>query len=131
MITVIGIFEDVNLAEQVCEYLLGNEFTDEQLDIHTHGNSTDHETDAADRISSFFNHLFDDEDEARAHATAGSKGTIVTVHAPSARLAQEAVDALNNHGAIDVNAFDENPGTGTRSRLVERVVDEDKRLKGI
>jgi hypothetical protein len=130
MITVIGIFDDVNLADQVYEYLLGNEFTDEELDLHTHS-STNHGPGLTDRIGTFFAHLFDDEDEAKAHATAGRKGTIVTVHAPSTRLAQEAVDALNNHGAIDVNAFDENPGTAVHSRLVEKVVAEENRLKGV
>ncbi|WP_184544671.1 hypothetical protein [Mucilaginibacter sp. FT3.2] len=133
MITVIGIFEDVSLADDACEYLLGNEFTAESLDRHTHGTAAatqpNHEAGAIDRIGTFFSHLFDDEGEAKAHATAGRSGTIVTIHAPSARLAQEAVDALNYYGAIDVNAFSEDT-TGQRSRMVERVVDDSIRLRG-
>ncbi len=130
MITVIGIFGDVAHADEVCEYLLGNEFSADQLDQHTHANQP-HEEGALDRIGAFFNHLFDDLGEAKAHATAGRKGTIVTVHAPNARLAQEAVDALNNYGAIDVDAFNENPtGNGIRTRLVERSIADDMRLRG-
>lgn len=129
MITVIGIFEDAALADNACEYLLGNEFTAETLDRHTHSTVTSHDAGAIDRIGAFFNHLFDDENDAKAHATAGLNGTIVTVHAPSARLAQEAVDALNYYGAIDVNAFDEDT-TGERSRMVTRVIDDNIRLRG-
>jgi hypothetical protein len=133
MITVIGIFEDITLADDVCEYLLGNEFDADSLDQHTHkalpGHEV-HEPGTIDRIAAFFNHLFDNQHEAEAHATAGRNGTIVTVHAPSARLAQEAVDALNNYGAIDVNAFDENT-TGTRSIMIERIVADDVRLRGM
>jgi hypothetical protein len=41
MITVVGIFEDERLAEEAGSYLLANEFTNENIDIHTHGNHTD------------------------------------------------------------------------------------------
>jgi len=132
MITVVGIFEDVILAGDVCEYLLGNEFDANSLDQHTHKSLPGHdvqEPGAIDRIAAFFNHLFDNGYQAEAHATAGRNGTIVTVHAPSARLAQEAVDALNYYGAIDVNAFDENTA-GTRSIMIERIVADDVRLRG-
>jgi hypothetical protein len=130
MITVIGIFEDVAHADEVCEYLLANEFTADELDQHTHADNPD-AAGALDRIGAFFSHLFDDEDVAQAHATAGRRGTIVTVHATSARLAQEAVDALNNYGAVDVDAFNNNTGgSGLSTKLVERTVAEDMRLRG-
>jgi len=123
MITVIGIFDDVNLAEEASSYLLGNEFTSENIDIHTHGDQTDEHN----RIGDFFTHLIDDEKQAAHFATLGRKGSIVTVHAVSAREAQEAADALNNYGAIEVNAEDDSP---SHSQLIERIVADDKRLRG-
>ena len=126
MITVIGIFEDINLAEEASSYLLGNEFTSENVDVHTNGQQTDEH----DRIGSFFTHLIDDENRAAHFATLGRKGSIVTVHALSTREAQEAADTLNNYGAITVDAADEG-AEGSRSQVIERIVDGDKRLRGI
>ncbi|RYU92172.1 hypothetical protein EWM62_01685 [Mucilaginibacter terrigena] len=123
MITVIGIFDDVNLAEEVSSYLLGNGFTSENIDIHTHGDQTDEH----DRIGAFFTNLIDDEKQARHFASLGRSGSIVTVHANSTREAQEAADALNNYGAIDVNASDDSP---SHSQMIERIVADDIRLRG-
>jgi hypothetical protein len=123
MITVIGIFDDVNLAEEASLYLLGNEFTSENIDIYTHGDQMD----VNNRIGLFFNHLIDDENQAAHFAMLGRKGSIVTVHAVSAREAQEAADALNNYGAMEVNAEDDSP---SHSQMIERIVADDKRLRG-
>lgn len=123
MITVIGIFDDVNLAEEVSSYLLGNEFTSENIDVHTSGNQIDEHN----RIGDFFSHLIDDEKKAAHFAMLGRNGSIVTVHAVSAREAQEAADALNNYGAIEVNAEDDSP---SHSQMIERIVANDKRLRG-
>jgi hypothetical protein len=124
MITVIGIFEDINLAEEASSYLLGNEFTSENIDIHTNGQQTNEQK---DRVGDFFSHLIDDEKQAAHFASLGRKGSIVTVHAISPREAQEAVDVLNNYGAMDVNASDDSP---LRSQIIERIVDDNKRLRG-
>src|ERR1700761_5871094 len=111
MITVIGIFEDYNLAEDASLYLLGNEFESENLDIHTVEDKA--------QMAAFFNHLFEDRNEAAAHIAAAHNNTIVTVHALTIREAQEAVDVLNNYGALDVSL----PGSeDTISRIVERAV---------
>jgi hypothetical protein len=119
MITVIGIFDDFNLAEDASLYLLGNEFESENLDIHT--------VEDNGRVTEFFNHLFEDKNEAAAHIAAAQNGTIITVHALSVREAQEAVDVFNNYGALDVSI----PGTrDTISRIVERAVNHSVRLRG-
>ena len=121
MITVIGIFEDFELAEEASSYLLANEFESENIDIHTSAKEA-----TTEHVTGFFNHLFEDEDAAAVHIEAGLKGTIVTVHALSVREAQEAVDVMNNYGAIDVNI----PGTAeVLSRIVERPVNKIFRLK--
>ena len=120
MITVIGIFEDFELADEASSYLLANEFESGNIDIHTSSRE------ATDDVTGFFNHLFEDEDTAAVHIEAGLKGTIVTVHALSVREAQEAVDVMNNYGAIDVTI----PGTEeVLSRIVERTVTPIFRLK--
>lgn len=124
MITVIGIFENEELAEEASSYLLGNEFTSENIDIHTNGDQVS----KRDRIGDFFSHLFDDEKQAAHYASLGRKGSIVTVHAISPREAQEAVDVLNNYGAMDVDASD---NSSSRSQMIERIVDDNKRLRGI
>jgi hypothetical protein len=123
MITVIGIFENEGLAEDASSYLLGNEFTSENIDVHTNGDQVREQ----DPIGDFFSHLFDDEKQAAHYASLGRKGSIVTVHAISPREAQEAVDVLNNYGAMDVNAADD---SSSRSQMIERIVDDNKRLRG-
>jgi hypothetical protein len=120
MITVIGIFADLSLAEQASDYLLANEFEGENVDIHTQSQG-ESET---DRVGNFFGHLYDDADEAGHYASLARQGTVVTVHAASTREAQEAVDVFNNHGAIEVGA-DEG-----RSLIVNQVIEPGKRLRG-
>jgi hypothetical protein len=123
MITVIGIFEDPTLAEEASSYLLANEFTSENIDIHT----SSQQTDQPDRVGDFFSHLIDDEKQAAHFASLGRSGSIVTVHALSTREAQEAADTLNNYGAINVDAADDSP---SHTQMIERIVASDKRLRG-
>ena len=120
MITVIGIFADPALAEQAADYLLANEFEDENVDRHTYDPTRSGE----DRIGGLFNHLYQNQDEAEHYASLAKSGTIITVHAASTREAQEAVDAFNNHGAVNVDAND------TRSLLIEKIVVPEFRLRG-
>jgi len=126
MITVIGIFENAELADEASSYLLANEFESENIDVHTSGN------DAAgqQRVGDFFNHIYEDGKQAAHYASLGRQGTVVTVHAISAREAQEAVDVLNNYGAVDVNATEENPGGAeSRSQVIERIIAPENRLR--
>ena len=126
MITVIGIFENAELADEASSYLLANEFESENIDVHTSG------SDAAgqERVGDFFNHIYADEKRAEHYASLGRQGTVVTVHAVSAREAQEAVDVLNNYGAIDVNATEENPSSAeSRSQVIERIIAPESRLR--
>jgi hypothetical protein len=122
MITVIGIFADVDLAEQASEYLLANEFEPENVDMHTQS-SGEAET---DRVGNFFGHLFDDEHEAEHYASLGRNGTVITVHAANTREAQEAVDVFNNHGAIEVN-LDE--PASNRTLVLNKLIEHSRRLR--
>lgn len=119
MITVIGIFADPALAEQAADYLLANEFENENIDRHTY----DPTRAVHDQIGGFFNHLYENQDEADHYASLARNGTVITVHALSTREAQEAVDALNNHGAVNVDAND------TRSLLIEKIIVPELRLR--
>ncbi|RZA02630.1 MAG: hypothetical protein EOP47_06245 [Sphingobacteriaceae bacterium] len=123
MITVIGIFNDLNLAEQASEYLMANEFEPENVDMHTQANAVAD----TDYVGTFFGHLYADAHEAEHYATLARNGTVITVHANDTREAQEAVDVFNNHGAIEVD-LDE--PTGNRSLLINMVIDPSRRLRG-
>jgi uncharacterized protein (TIGR02271 family) len=112
--TVIGIFEYTNQAQEAKSYLVANGFVDGDVDIKaggqgqgTTGTAEQGDEDFGDRISNFFSNLFSDEDEKSSHIDAGRAGTIVTVHATTDIEAQEAVDVLNNYGAVDVNEYAE------------------------
>ena len=122
MITVIGIFADLDLAEQASEYLLANEFEPENVDVHTQSPATTE----TDRVGDFFGNLYDDKAEANHYASLGRKGTVITVHAADTREAQEAVDVFNNHGAIDVNL---DAPAGNRSLMVNKIIDPAMRLR--
>lgn len=120
MITVIGIFENPELADEASSYLLANDFESENIDIHTHADEPE-----TDRIGNFFSHLFENEKEASHYASLGRTGSIVTIHAASTREAQEAVDVFNQYGAVEVDA----EATDTRSLVVSQVVAQNMRLK--
>jgi hypothetical protein len=119
MITVIGIFEDGKPAEEAVSYLLGNEFEEQNIDLHT-GDT--------ERLEAFFAELFEDEQAAAAHTAAAKNATIVTVHALDTREAQEAADVLSNYGAMEISI----PGSDNAlSRIVEKAVNSGVRLRGI
>lgn len=119
MITVIGIFADLKLAEQAANYLLANEFDNENIDLHTDSESES----GIDRIADYFGHLYNEADRAGHYASLARSGTVITVHAISTRQAQEAADVFNNHGAIRVDA------DGGRSLVIEQIVEPAKRLR--
>jgi len=160
--TVIGIFENTNEAQEAKAYLEANGFSSENVDIsnggstsYNHTNSTNQEEGFGDRISSFFSNMFEDEDEAKMHTEAASKGTTFTVHTRTEDETLQAVQILDNYGAVDVNEYAEKARMGTdngkiqvikedlqvgkrevetggvrlRSRIVERPVEESIRLR--
>lgn len=110
--TVIGIFEKDSQAQQARQYLLDNGYKSSQIDISGQpaGYIADqHLDDDNDGIGGFFKNLFSDDDEKiERFSRAGRKGTVVTVHASSDREAEVAADILDDHGAVDVDEFDEN-----------------------
>lgn len=117
--TVIGIFEHANQAQEAKAYLIANGFASENIDINTIAGSNygdnkvhDEDTGLGDRISHFFRSLFDDEDDAHSHSEASRRGTTVTVHTTSENESTQAVQVLDNFGAVDVNDFARSGRTG-------------------
>jgi hypothetical protein len=112
--TVIGIFEHANQAEEAKAYLIANGFNSQNIDINmiagsNYGARTEPEPESeqglVDRISHFFKHLFEDERERDAHIAAARKGTTLTVHTTTENQTMEAVQILDNFGAVDVDDF--------------------------
>jgi uncharacterized protein (TIGR02271 family) len=110
--TVIGIFEHANQAQEAKAYLVANGFNSENIDINTiagsnYGDSTvnQEEDSIGDKIGKFFSNLFSDEDDVSSHVDAARRGTTVTVFANTEDQTLQAVQILDNFGAVDVNDF--------------------------
>jgi uncharacterized protein (TIGR02271 family) len=161
--TVIGIFETLNQAQEAKSYLQSNGFSSENVDISNgmttasdSSSTAGNEQDFGDRIGNFFKNLFDDDDESSSHTAAARNGVTVTVHARTEDETLQAVEILDNFGALDVNEFSQRSQTGgnasgtipvieeelqvgkkevetggvrLRSRIVERPVEESIRLR--
>ena len=159
--TVIGIFETEYAAHNARNYLLFNGFTDANVDIRVSSSRAaqtetveTEDEDLLDKIGNFFKELFSGDDEAIAqYSEAGKRGPIVTVHAATLEEAEAAMQALDEHGAVDVNERYASDTTGQvsanpihdhsggvlagstegaarlRSRMVDRSLDEELRLR--
>jgi len=114
--TVIGIFEQATQAEDAKAYLIANGFDAEHIEIHGIAGSNYGDLPIAEdesigeRISRFFSNLFDNEDDARAHAEAAGRATTLTVYTSDEDQTKQAVQVLDNFGAVDVNNFVQSGG---------------------
>lgn len=124
--TVIGFFKDASDAQKAVSRLEGKGISRQHVDV-SRGEYLDATADRdgrnTNRVTDFFNKLFGhDSDDARRYSTIGqSNVTIVTVHAASRDLAEEAADVLDDCGAIDVDEHAGRTGhTGSRARTEGR-----------
>jgi len=127
--TVIGIFDNASEAQQAVDQLVSQGFSRSSIDLSTgmsptatgsdelipdrHVNRSgtrteeiiDDTKDVGSGIGGFFSSLFgsDDEEETKKYSTVGDRGSIVTVHADTDALAEQAADILDEAGAVDVN----------------------------
>ncbi|MBA4167690.1 MAG: YsnF/AvaK domain-containing protein [Chitinophagaceae bacterium] len=119
--TVIGFFENAEEAQNAIEQLTGagiarsnidsasgmagSDTTSTTMENNTSATSSNMGEKAGNAISRFFHSLFGgDSDEATRYShVARSANTIITVHALSAKEAEQAADILDEAGAIDVN----------------------------
>lgn len=113
--TVIGIFEKTTQAEDAKAYLIANGFDSDHIEIHSIAGSNygtlpiAEDESIGDRISRFFSNLFDNEEDARAHAEAAGRATTLVVHTVDEDQTRQAIQVLDNFGAVDVDNF--LPGT--------------------
>lgn len=108
--------------------------------------TVDRDSRNTNKITDFFNNLFggrdnDNDDAGRYSHVAQKSNSIVTVHSHSKEEAERVADILDDCGAVDVNEKAKQYGyTGTsqsreennvglRSRIVDRSVDEERRLR--
>jgi hypothetical protein len=118
--TVIGFFKDADDAQKALQRLETKGISRQQVDI-SRGQYLDATADRdgrnTNRVTDFFNKLFGhDSDDAKRYSTVGqSNVTIVTVHAASSDLAEEAADILDDCGAIDVDEHASGTGDTTRT----------------
>ncbi len=104
----------------------------------------DFDAGAGDSIGRFFRDLFDNRIEAEKFAEAGRTNCIVSVHTISAEEAEKAAAILDRCGALDVDdqtgegdtytrstssEQTETSVTGRRSRIVNKSVEENMRLR--
>ncbi|MDQ6761075.1 MAG: YsnF/AvaK domain-containing protein [Bacteroidota bacterium] len=106
--TVVGLFENENDAQMAVQQLSGMGISQSMIDI-TKGNKESFKAmsgkDDDNAFTRFFKNLFgDDNNDAKRYSTMSSQGySIVTVHASSSDVAEQAADILDNCGAVDVD----------------------------
>lgn len=123
--TVIGIFKNVNQAQNAADQLLDNGFDDSDVDVSSGDSYADESNDHESGIAKFFSNLFgDDDDERERYTTYAKNGTVVTVHAQSTEDAQRAAMLLDQYGASDMNADDRTKGyTGDKNYAADTKAD--------
>jgi uncharacterized protein (TIGR02271 family) len=129
--TVVGIFEHANQAQEAKAYLIANGFNSQNIDINTiagsnyGSNAVSQQEDGSghqeegigDKISRFFSNLFSDEEDVSAHVEAARRGTTVTVFTTTENQTLQAVQILDNFGAVDVNDFAQSASAREDSRV--------------
>lgn len=102
--TVIGVFDNVRMAEDAAQELIYHGFNSNNVDI-----SSTSEVQASSKkehkegISRFFDNLFGDSDESRNYSEVGQRGAVVTVHTQSMEESDIASKILDQYGAVDAN----------------------------
>ncbi len=150
-LTVIGIFDHANQAQQAVDQLVSSGFSRSNIDLsaqsgtsatnqttsgevfpdrhqNTSGTRTEELVDDAKDVSSgvgsFFSSLFGNDDNDRhTYARVADRGSVVTVHASTEDEAERAADILDNAGAVDVNERAAQYGYGTTGATTGTLTD--------
>ncbi|MBC3786760.1 YsnF/AvaK domain-containing protein [Spirosoma utsteinense] len=126
-LTVVGVFDNANEAQQAVEALVNDGFSRSNIDLsaqsgaynsgdsdlvpdrhqNTSGTRTeevvDDTKDVGSSIGNFFSSLFDSNDDADKYTRVADRSSIVTVHTQSEDEAERAADILDDNGAVDVD----------------------------
>lgn len=119
--TVVGLFDDRSNAQSAMSELVQQGFIKEDIDL-ANGSGTgavSGNEGIGDRISNFFNSLFDDDESTARNYTAAASDAdaILTVQADSDERAAVAQEIMDRNGSIDVDEHGTQHGqqnTGTR-----------------
>ena len=156
--TVIGVYENEMKAREAVKMLEKEGFKKENIDLSPRVEG-DVATRNTEHVDNFFSSMFEDTNEARNYSEVATRGSVVTVHTTSMDKAERAAAILDENGAIDANEHarkyrktDEVKGSDKaipvieeelevgkkevntggvrlRSRIVERPVEENLRLR--
>jgi uncharacterized protein (TIGR02271 family) len=126
-LTVVGVFDNANEAQEAVEALVRDGFSRSNIDISAQSNAyssgdgdivpdrhqntsgtrteevVDDTKDVGDSIGDFFSSLFGGHDDADKYKRVADRSSIVTVHAQSDDEAERAADILDDNGAVDVD----------------------------
>lgn len=113
--TVIGFFKDASGAQKAVDRLESKGISRQQVDVSQSeylDATADVEGRNTNKFTDLFNKLFGhDSDDAKRYSTIGQRNvTLVTVHATSNELAEEAADVLDDCGALDVDEHGRDSG---------------------
>ena len=101
--TVIGVFDNVRMAEDAAQELIYHGFNSNNVDISSTSETQVSKKEHKEGISRFFDNLFGDSDESRNYSEVGQRGAVVTVHTQSMDEADLASKILDQYGAVDAN----------------------------
>jgi uncharacterized protein (TIGR02271 family) len=108
--TVIGIFNRPDDAQNAAQKLFNGGFPRDHVDVSLNSSDAsqnlgdaEQPTGFGDRISNFFNSLFDDEEDSRKYSSVARKSSLVTIQAETHEEAIRASQILDSSGAIDVD----------------------------
>jgi uncharacterized protein (TIGR02271 family) len=138
-LTVVGVFDNANEAQEAVEALVRDGFSRSNIDLSAQSNDynsgngdivpdrhqntsgtrteevVDDTKDVGDSIGDFFSSLFGSNDDADKYKRVADRGSIVTVHAQSEDEAERAADILDDNGAVDVDERANQYGSTTGS----------------
>lgn len=116
---VVGVFEHLNQGQIAVEYLLGHNFSKDQIELS--GRTYDEGTTDDGSVTNWFKSVFGNDEDARTYSEAARTGCVVTVQTSSLQEAEKAAEILDLHGAVSVNdSYANQQRNNHRSRIVNR-----------
>jgi hypothetical protein len=100
--TVLGIFENVDEAQQAADELVGVGFTRSEIRLISKQRGNSEDLDAAGLSGALMNAGVPEDEAAQYTEGVRRGGTLVTVVAPDDQRASDAADVLSGYGAYDI-----------------------------
>ncbi|MBC6605235.1 hypothetical protein H8B13_00230 [Hymenobacter sp. BT188] len=107
--TVIGVFENADVANKALHALVGHGIGREYIDVTTADVNQDNPTGEFpenDSFHNFFRAVFTGhEHDVRDHSEAARRGTTLTIHVRSRQDAEQVQALLDQHGAVNASEY--------------------------